>query len=123
MAVKLGSSVKVGKMDSIQFLESTESSTKPARFVNFFKGTTLLSLNEKYKTTIENSLDEENFILELTRHEVHGEDISIIHQPNPKGGPIASLNLPLNNHHPLRVGSSIAKSDLNRSEKAPVILS
>ena len=71
-------------------------------------------------TSIEKSIDKENFIPKSTGPEV---EISSIHKPIPIEGPIANINLPLSKQPLLRGGSSIAKSDLNFSEKEPVVLS
>ena len=74
-------------------------------------------------TSIEKSIDKESFNPKSTEPKVHGEEINSIHKPIPKEGPLANLNLPLHEQRLLREGSSIAKSDLNISEKEPVVLS
>ncbi|XP_076074970.1 uncharacterized protein LOC143045968 [Mytilus galloprovincialis] len=117
------SNAKVVKSHSIQYLECTGPSTKPGKRTNSSKGTSLASLKAKSLTSIEKSIDKENFIPKSTGLEVHGEEISSIHKPIPIEGPIANINLPLSRQPLLVGGSSIAKFDLNFSEKEPIVLS
>ncbi|XP_071122109.1 uncharacterized protein [Mytilus edulis] len=98
------SNAKVAKSHSIQSLECTGPSTKPGKRTNSSKGTSLASLKAKSVTSIEKSIDKESFNPKSTEPKVRGEEINSIHKPIPKEGPIA-------------------KSDLNISEKEPVVLS
>ena len=56
------SNVKVAKMHSIQFLECTGSIAESGKLTNFSKGTALVFLEAKSETSMENFMDEENFI-------------------------------------------------------------
>ncbi|XP_071152766.1 uncharacterized protein [Mytilus edulis] len=114
---------KVAKSHSMQSLECTGPSTKPVKRTNSSKGTSLASLKAKSVTSIEKSIDKESFNPKSTEPKVHGEEINSIHKPIPKEGPLANLNLPLYEQRLLRGGCSIVKSDLNISEKEPVVLS
>ncbi|XP_063402324.1 uncharacterized protein LOC134686584 [Mytilus trossulus] len=117
------SNAKLAKSYSVQFIECTEPSSKPGKRTNSSKGTALVSLKAKSLTSIEKSINKENFIPKSTGPEVHGEEISSIHKYIPIEGPIANINMPLSKQPLLRGGSRIAKSDLNFSEKEPVVLS